>query len=667
MRRNRYPAIVPHLGVLLLCVALPLAALGQFATEMIPTRAPHGARVVVVGSGLDAPTLSVSFTAANGFVVAPIVARTAALIEVNVPSSAVSGAVRVNLGSSTIATFDFTLGATPSFVRVTTLATSDKAHDVFKEPSGNFVFVSSGATYVADRKHHQIKLVRADGSVVVVAGSGKSGFVDGPALEARFAEPRAVAVDAARNVLYIADTQNHVIRAMSLDGSLVATIAGSGRPEDRDGTGAQAGFKQPSGLAIDAAGNLYVADTGNDKIKKMTPDGQVTTVAGAGRPGLGDGPALSALFKGPSGIAVNAAGGVYIADTQNHMIRKFENGSVTTIAGTGHGGFVDGAAAIAEFKEPAALAFDENGDLLVADAKNHVIRKVGIASGNAAVTTIAGSGKPGFTDGDPDAALFHEPSAIDVQGAVYVADTKNDAIRLLLQAVAVTDIYPRSGDPAGGVTVRIFGTGFVPGQTTVRFGMTLATSVTYVASTEILATVPPGAIGPVDVVVTTPAGTATLDDGYLYRQPFTSIHVMPLAPSVDVGFAVPLSAFGVTVENEEIDITEQATWTTAIPTVAVVDANGVARGLSIGTTTVTATYGGLSSSVIITVVGYVRLDVSPASVGLAPGESANLTARATKSNGAVDDVTVQATWTSSDPDVATVAAGHVTVAADGSA
>lgn len=525
----------------------------------------------------------------------------------------------------------------------------------------------SGATYVADRKNHQIKLVRPDGSVVVFAGTGKAGFVDGPALEARFAEPRAVAVDPSRNILYVADTQNHVIRRVALDGSLVATFAGSGRPEDRDGRGAQAGFKQPSGIAIDVAGNLYVADTGNDKIKKVTPDGEVTTVAGAGRPGFGDGPALTALFKGPAGVAISSSGAVYVADAQNHVIRKVENGLVSTVAGTGHGGFVDGAAALAEFKEPSAIAFDESGDLLVADTKNHRIRKVVLIEGNVAVVTLAGTGKPGFTDGDPTTAQFHEPSGIDAAGALYIADTKSDAIRILLQSVALTDIYPRSGDPAGGLTVRIFGNGFIPGQTDVRFGTTPATSVTYVAPTELLATVPPGAIGPVDVVVTTPAGTASLEGGFLYRQPFGSILVMPLAPSVDVGFGVPLSAFGVTAENEEIDITEQATWTTAIPAVAVVDANGVAHGLSIGTTTVTATYGGLSSSVILTVIGYTRIDVSPTMLNLQPGGGANLTARATKSNGVVEEITAQATWTTSDTEVATVAAGHVTAVADGSA
>jgi len=664
---NRRPAVILSLGVFLFCVGFAIPGFGQSATDLIPSSAPHGARVVVVGSGLDAPALAVSFASASGSAPAPVFARTPAVLEIGVPPTAVTGTVRVSSGSATIATFAFTVAASPAYAKVTTLATSDTAHDLFKEPAGNLVFLPSGATYVADRKHHQIKLVRPDGSVAVFAGTGKAGFIDGPALEARFAEPRAVAVDASRNALYVADTQNHVIRRVALDGSLVATFAGSGRPEDRDGRGAQAGFKQPSGLAIDAAGNLYVADTGNDKIKKVTPDGEVTTVAGAGRPGFGDGPALTTLFKGPAGLAVSSSGAVYIADAQNHVIRKLENGIVTMIAGTGHGGFVDGAAALAEFKEPSALAFDENGDLLVADTKNHRIRKVILTEANVSVLTLAGSGKPGFADGDPAAAQFHELSGMDAAGALYIADTKNDAIRLLLQYVALADIHPRSGDPAGGVTVRIFGTGFVPGQTTVYFGANAATNVTYVAPTELLATVPPGAIGAVDVVVTTPAGRAILADGFLYRQPFSSIHVMPLAPSVDVGMAVPLSAFGVTTEGDEIEITEQATWTSVVPTVAVVDSNGVVRGLSIGTTTVTATYGGLSSSVILTVVGYTRLDVSPSMLNLQPGAGANLTARATKSNGAVDDVTAQTTWTSSDPDIATVAAGRVTAVADGSA
>jgi sugar lactone lactonase YvrE len=147
-----------------------------------------------------------------------------------------------------------------------------------------------------------------------------AGYADGPAAEARFQGPRSVAVDGAGN-LYVADTGNHCIRVISPAGQ-VTTLAGAPEPGYVDGQGAQARFSFPAGVAVDAEGNLYVADTANHRIRMITPDGAVTTLAGSGEPGYADGPAGEAQFRAPEGVAVDADGNLIVADTGNHRIRK---------------------------------------------------------------------------------------------------------------------------------------------------------------------------------------------------------------------------------------------------------------------------------------------------------------------------------------------------------
>ena len=274
--------------------------------------------------------------------------------------------------------------------------------------------------------------------------SGGAGFSDQTGSLARFSYPNSVAVDASGTV-YVADTGNHTIRKLVFSGTIctVSTLAGTvGVSGTTDGTGSAALFNSPLGIAVDASGNVYVADTGNHTIRKVSSSGQVITLAGM--PGIyGDqnGAGTSAQFCGPIGIAVDASGTVYVADTGNHTIRKITSGgAVTTLAGCSSvTGFVDGTGSGALFNSPGGLALDGSGNLIVADTLNNLIRKVTPAGG---VTTLAGSLCYGSFDGTGTNATFNLPSAVAVDGAgnVYVADTYNATIRMIAPDGGVTTL-----------------------------------------------------------------------------------------------------------------------------------------------------------------------------------------------------------------------------------
>jgi sugar lactone lactonase YvrE len=213
------------------------------------------------------------------------------------------------------------------------------------------------------------------GRVSLLAGDGVLGLGDGPARLARFADPWGVA-RSDDGTLYVADAgDNNRIRRVRPDG-VVETLAG-GREGFADGPAMEAAFHTPSGLALDLAGNLYVADTGNHAIRKVTPAGVVSTLAGTGRPGFRDGPGAQAQFNGPMGVAVDVAGRVYVADTYNDRIRVIQpDGRVGTLAGDGRPGDLDGSGAQARFDTPTALVASALGHVWVADAGNDAIRHV---------------------------------------------------------------------------------------------------------------------------------------------------------------------------------------------------------------------------------------------------------------------------------------------------
>ena len=242
-----------------------------------------------------------------------------------------------------------------------------------------------------------------------------------------------MAVDSAGNV-YVADTLNDTIRKVTPSG-VVTTLAGlAGSRGSADGTGSAARFYWPQGVAVDGAGNVYVADSGNNTIRKVTPSGVVTTLAGlAGSQGSADGTGSAARFFSPVGVAVDSAGNVFVADNGNDTIRKFTpDGVVTTLAGhAGNLGSADGTNSAARFWDPAGVALDSAGNVYVADSANNTIRKV---TSGGVVTTLAGcaSCSSGSAEGAGNDAHFYRPYGVAVDSAanLYVADEQNDTIRI---------------------------------------------------------------------------------------------------------------------------------------------------------------------------------------------------------------------------------------------
>ncbi len=208
-------------------------------------------------------------------------------------------------------------------------------------------------------------------------GSGQAGWLDGDAKTARFSDPYGIVADHQGNVFVSDAGENNKIRKISVEG-VVSTFAGSTEGYV-DGIVAKAKFNTPSGLALDADGNIYVADTGNNVIRKITPNGTVSTLAGSGVAGYLDGNAHSAQFNGPISVAVDKQGNVLVADTYNDRIRLVSPaGQVRTLAGSGQPGFQDGAATMARFDTPCAVAVNGNGEVIVADAKNNALRVIGV-------------------------------------------------------------------------------------------------------------------------------------------------------------------------------------------------------------------------------------------------------------------------------------------------
>ena len=259
-------------------------------------------------------------------------------------------------------------------------------------------------------------------NVVTLAGNGTAGLVDGAGAAAQFNSPREVAVDAAGNI-YVADRFNNSIRKITPAG-VVTTLAGNGSPGNSDGTGAAASFNAPTGVAVDAGGNVYVGDRLNNRIRKITPAGVVTTLAGSSS-GYNDNTGAAAQFNGPMGVAVDPSGSfLYVADFNNHCIRRvvIASGVVSTIAGNGSAGFVEDVGVNARFSAPTSVGVESTtGNLYVTDSGNFRIRKINISTGD--VSTLAGS-ISGTADGTGAAALFVNPHgcAVDNDGNVYVTD-----------------------------------------------------------------------------------------------------------------------------------------------------------------------------------------------------------------------------------------------------
>ena len=309
---------------------------------------------------------------------------------------------------------------------------------------------SAGNVYVADTSNNTIRKISAAGVTTTVAGlAGNVGNANGAGAAARFSIPSGIAVDSAGNI-YVADSGNHVIRQITTVGT-VSNFAGvTNIPGSTDGSASNARFNYPTGLTIDAAGNLYVSETGNNTIRKITPTGSVSTLAGtAGVAGSSDGTGGAASFKLPSAVAVDTAGNVYVADTNNSTVRKITaTGVVTTLAGTaGTTGSVDGAGSAARFGFLRGIAVDASGNVYVGDTSNDTIRKI-TSAGN--VTTLAGTAiLAGSTDASGNLARFNDPRglAVDSAGNILVADTQNHAVRKISATAVVTTFAGAAANP----------------------------------------------------------------------------------------------------------------------------------------------------------------------------------------------------------------------------
>ena len=307
---------------------------------------------------------------------------------------------------------------------------------------------ASGNLYISDWFKNVVRKVAVNGAISTVAGNGTLGYSGdaGPATSAQLAYPCGVAFDQSGD-MYIADSGNNVIREVTPAGT-ITTIAGN-NTRGYSGDQAQATAAQlyaPLGLAFDAAGNLYVSDSGNQVIRVIGTTGNIGTFAGlleAGYSGDG-GLATAAQFYYPKGLAMDSSGNLYIADMGNSVIRKISNGIVTTVAGNGRAGFSGdgGAATIAQLFSPDSLAVDNFGNLYIADVGNQRIREV---LANGTITTIAGNGIRGYSgDGGPATqAELYNPNSVAVvscsapicngvtEGTIYVADENNHVIRKL--------------------------------------------------------------------------------------------------------------------------------------------------------------------------------------------------------------------------------------------
>jgi sugar lactone lactonase YvrE len=291
-----------------------------------------------------------------------------------------------------------------------------------------------GNLYIAEEGGHRVRKVGANGIITTFAGNGIEGYSGdgGPATQARLRHPADVAVDPLGNV-YIVDTGNGRIRKVDLNG-IITTVAGNGiSGYSGDGAPAtQAQLRSPSRVAVDTLGNLYIADLGNDMIRKVDTNGIITTVAGSREYGDG-GPATEANLFMPTGAAMDACGNLYIADNYRHRVRKVDaDGIITTVAGNGIDGYSGdgGLATEAQLYYPSGIAVDTLGNLYIADSSNYRVRKV---DANGIISTFAGNGDWGYSgDGGPaaQAQLDHPLDvAVDALGNVYIADAGNNRIR----------------------------------------------------------------------------------------------------------------------------------------------------------------------------------------------------------------------------------------------
>ncbi|KAI8904840.1 hypothetical protein EDD86DRAFT_258662 [Gorgonomyces haynaldii] len=286
---------------------------------------------------------------------------------------------------------------------------------------------ASGYLFVADYSGYKIRVISPSGLVSTLAGNGNYGYTNGNAASAAFSYPSGLCLDTTGNV-YVADYNNHCIRMISLDGT-VSTFVGSltGTSGTTNAVGTSAKFNYPTDCEFDSQGNMYVVDSSNHRIRKVTPSGSVTTLVG-GLAGFLDANGTDARFTYPYNLVISPSDDLYIAENVNRRIRKVTlDGVVTTLAGDGSQAVVDGTGTSASFDAPQGIAFGPSGDLYVVEGLQHRVRKVTLSG---VVTTIAGT-VSGYINGDETVARLRNPTglAFNSSGVLFIADFNNNRIR----------------------------------------------------------------------------------------------------------------------------------------------------------------------------------------------------------------------------------------------
>lgn len=444
LRTLAYPHLLPNV---LICLAIGLLSCGKKDTSKPNKKVDPVIQAIdklaggyddiveITGTGLGVDKSLYSATL-NGKTL-EIQSVSTTTIKLVIPKAVGSGTINLMYNGAPIpggATLDFEYILSST---VTTLAGKENygirngtvSEALFNTPSGVAVD-EAGNIYVADGFNCMIRKITPDGKVSTLAGTGEKGHQDGPGASAVLNHPRRVTVDS-HGTVYFTEYGGCMVRKISTDG-IVSTIAGSGIQGYRDGDAATAQFGNPKGIAVDASGIIYVADCGNHCIRKIEPSGTVSTFAGNGQKGFVDGPATEARFDYPEGLSIDAKGNLYVADENNLVIRKITpSGEVSVYAGSGSSSLdVDGDRLSASFDYPDDVAVGQNGELFVAN--RYAVRKI---SPDGYVSTYAGNTHSisGFADGKGDKALFNGATnnglVVDKQGVVWVADDGNNRIR----------------------------------------------------------------------------------------------------------------------------------------------------------------------------------------------------------------------------------------------
>ena len=428
---------------------------------------------------------------------------------------------------------------------------------------------AAGNLFIADTENHRIRKITPAGIIRTVAGTGTQGFSGdgGPASSAQLNQPSEVVLDAAGNLL-IADEGNHRIRKVTPDG-IIGTVAGGGGGGDDGGPATAAYLTYPSGIALDAAGNLFIVDY--LRIRKVTPAGIISTVAGTGGSDgdegfSGDGgPATAAQLSYPRGVAVDATGNLFIADSDNDRIRKVTpDGVINTVAGGAvlregavfAGGFSGdgGHATTARLFDPLGVAVDAAGNLFIADSGNNRIRKV---TPDGVISTVAGTGMRGFEGdfGPAASARLNGPRgvAVDAAGNLFIADSSNHRIRKVTadpagnpgEPPAISAVYPSSGPTSGNTRIRVLGRKFQPGSI-VRLSGVAVSALTFKSAGELAGLTPPLAAGTYSLEVVQPDGTTTL-----LPNAFTYLQLTKVAPRTPTASQPPVWRIPFVVDSPE--------------------------------------------------------------------------------------------------------------------